>query len=105
MPTLNSLTLILKSPCSSPELLKKIVITYFLSANIGQHWIYHSGAINETEEELEKNPESKLWRIVKYCHSKNKAVDGYKLLPNDLVKLGRVRFKVKEISSPSYLKL
>ena len=58
--------------------------------------------MGDTEEELEKNPEAKLWRIVKYCKSKNKSIEGYKLLPNDLVKLGRVRFKVKDIQSPAY---
>lgn len=42
---------------------------------------------------------------MKYCHSKNKVHDGYKLMPNDIVKLGRVRFRVKEIVSPRYSKL
>jgi hypothetical protein len=42
---------------------------------------------------------------VKYCHSKNKVHEGYKLQPNDIIKLGRVRFKVKEIVSPRYKKL
>lgn len=72
---------------------------------LGAHWIFHSSSVDQSEEELEKNPESKLWRVVKYCKSKNKQIDGYKLLPNDLIKLGRVRFKIKDMQSPSYKRL
>jgi hypothetical protein len=34
---------------------------------LGSYWIFHSSCIEESEEELEKNPESKLWRVVKHC--------------------------------------
>lgn len=64
---------------------------------IGGYWIFHSSTVEENDEELEKNPESKLWRIVKYCKSKATNVDGYKLMPDDLIKLGRVRFKIRDI--------
>ena len=61
--------------------------------------------MEENEDELEKNPESKLWRIVKYCKARNANIEGYKLMPDDLIKLGRVRFKIRDIQSASYKKL
>jgi len=39
---------------------------------------------------------------VKHCKSKNNSIEGYKIYPNDLVKVGRVRFKIKDIMSPVY---
>ena len=72
---------------------------------LGSYWIFHSSCIEESEEELEKNPESKLWRVVKHCKQQNGSSVGYKLQPEDLIKLGRVRFKVREICSPAYKKL
>ncbi len=59
----------------------------------------------------------KLWHIVRHCkfsdnpkkhHSQPEAnnrgtkVQGYKLMSNDIIKLGRVRFKIREIVSPAY---
>lgn len=58
--------------------------------------------IEPEENDIEKSPEAKLWRIVRYCHSKNSKIEGCKLMPNDLIKLGRVRFKVREVMSPPY---
>lgn len=56
--------------------------------------------------EIEKAPELKMWRIVKYCKSRKSAKpDGYKLMANDLIKLGRVRFKIRDIQSEYYIKL
>ena len=37
-------------------------------------------------------------------HNQQNAVSGYRLMPNDVIKLGRVRFKVREIVSPAYQK-
>ncbi len=54
---------------------------------------------------MDKNPEEKIWRVVKYCKSANGNQPGYRLMPDDLIKLGRVRFKVREIQSPAYKKL
>ena len=72
---------------------------------VGGYWIFHSSTVEENDDEIEKNPESKLWRIVKYCKAKNANIDGYKLMPEDLIKLGRVRFKIRDIQSSSYKKL
>lgn len=77
--------------------------------------------MEENEDDVEKNPESKLWNVVKHCKvietssrliipqadSKNESAEGtkgYRLLPNDVIKLGRVRFKIREIISPAYHK-
>ena len=72
---------------------------------IDNYWIYHTSYLEEDGEEYEKNTEDKLWKIAKYCKSKNKQIDGYKLTKNDVIKVGRVRFRVKEIQSPAYRKL
>ena len=53
---------------------------------------------------MERNPESKLWRVVKHCKTSKGNIVGYKLQPEDLVKIGRVRFKVREVQSPAYEK-
>ncbi|CDW87477.1 fha domain [Stylonychia lemnae] len=71
----------------------------------GAYWIFHSSTIDEEDEDNEKMPELKLWRIVKYCTISNGTINGYKLLPDDLLKLGRVRFKVREVQSPAYRKM
>ncbi len=33
---------------------------------VGQYWIYHRALIEDNDEEVEMNPESKLWHIVKH---------------------------------------
>jgi hypothetical protein len=73
--------------------------------HLGVFWIYHSSQLDENEDDVDKNPETKLWRIVKYCKSRNSNINGHKLQPEDLIKLGRVRFKVREIQSPAYKRL
>jgi hypothetical protein len=87
--------------------------------SVGDYWIYHKTVIEENEEDIEKNPESKLWTVVKHCkvtegaayrqsaRIKRGGVEeaGYTLMPSDVIKLGRVRFKVREIVSPAYAKL
>ena len=78
--------------------------------NIGSYWIYHKGSLEDDEEEMESNPESKLWHVVRHCKFNDngkegqQSITGYKLMPKDIIKLGRVRFKVREIISPAYKK-
>jgi hypothetical protein len=74
--------------------------------------------MDEDDSEIELNPENKLWHPIKHCkvyenqrkEGENRAslqkvtYQGYKLMPNDIIKLGRVRFKVREIVSPAYIK-
>lgn len=52
---------------------------------------------------LEKKPEEKVWFNVAQSNLKSpKNISAYRLKKNDLFKLGRVRFKVREIVSPFY---
>lgn len=67
--------------------------------------MFHTSCVDDEEEDVEKNPELKLWRIVKYCKQQNGNITGYKILPDDLIKLGRVRFKIREVQSPGYRKM
>ena len=73
--------------------------------NLGSYWIYHNSTIETCEDELDKNPENKIWRVVKHCKLKNKDINGYILNQGDLIRIGRVRFKVREIESPVYAKI
>lgn len=57
------------------------------------------------EEDLFKNPERMLWKVVKKAYDPKENIKGQRLMRGDIVKIGRVRFKVREISSPSYKKL
>ena len=43
--------------------------------------------------------------MVKHCKLKNRDTPGYILNPGDLIRIGRVRFRVREIESPIYAKL
>jgi len=88
----------------APESKKPQQIARLIEKN-GEHWIFHTSTVDESEDALEKNFEKKLWRVVRYCTSSNKQILGYKLQHNDLIKLGRVRFRVKEIVSPAYQKM
>ena len=60
----------------------------------GSYWIYHSEHFDPDEDYLQATNE-KLWRVIRY----SKLVDsenghGYRIKHNDLLKIGRVRFKV-----------
>ena len=74
------------------------------------YWLYHRQQVDEKHENLlEKKPEEKLWRVIR--RAKNLSIDQcvydkkfvHRLVRRDLVKIGRVRFKIREICSPAYL--
>lgn len=46
-----------------------------------------------------------LWKVVKQSYDAKENIKGDRLQKDDIIKIGRVRFKVKEIVSPSYKKL
>ncbi len=52
-----------------------------------------------------KNPENKLWEVIKLNKLRDNKIPGCYLMPNDLIKLGRVRFKILEINTSAYQKL
>ena len=45
----------------------------------------------------DEDPSNKLWRIVKYNNNVDRHEIGVKLWQGDTIKLGRIRYKVKEI--------
>lgn len=49
------------------------------------------------EEDLFKNPERMLWKVVKASFEPREEIKGHRLLKGDVVKIGRVRFKIREI--------
>ena len=57
------------------------------------------------EEDLFRNPERMLWKVVKYSYEAKEEIKGHKLMKGDIVKIGRVRFKIREINSPGYEKM
>ena len=46
-----------------------------------------------------------LWKVVKFAYDAHEQVRGHRLMKGDVIKIGRVRFKVREIASPAYEKL
>ena len=46
-----------------------------------------------------------LWKVVKFSYDARENVKGHRLMKNDIIKIGRVRFKVREIVSPTYKKI
>ncbi len=67
----------------------------------GKYYVYHSRDF--TDEDALKHPQEQAWIVVKsmrqemFPHLINKK--GYRLSKGDVCKFGRVRFRVKEISS------
>jgi len=51
---------------------------------------------------LEKKPEEKIWRVVRETHAPELEFPAYRLKKRDLIKVGRVRFKIRDIMSPIY---
>jgi len=54
------------------------------------------------EEDLFKNPEHMLWKVVKDSFEAREQINGHMLTKGDVIKIGRVRFKVRDIETPSY---
>ena len=46
-----------------------------------------------------------LWKVVKYSYDAREEIKGHRLMKGDVVKIGRVRFKVRDIQSPTYRKV
>ena len=66
-------------------------------------WLFHKQMIDENLNELlEKKPDERLWLNVSTYHVPDYNFATYRLKKYDLIKVGRVRFKVREIVSPIY---
>ena len=61
------------------------------------YWLYNKNTVED--EEIDDDPAEKLWHIVKYYRN-YETVEGYglKLRKGDIIKLGRVRFRITEIN-------
>ena len=46
-----------------------------------------------------------LWKVVKDSYDPKEEINGHRLTKGDVIKIGRVRFKVRDIESPSYKKI
>ena len=69
----------------------------------GKYWLFHKNFIDENAETvLEKKPEEKVWRVVKEIRQSETDQPAYKLQKKDLIKVGRVRFKIRDIMSAKY---
>ena len=74
-------------------------ILHFLWRN-NSYWIYHKNTLDEGKQE--EDPADRLWHIVKYYKNKECEEPGVKLKEGDVIKLGRIRFKIKEINKGIY---
>lgn len=69
-------------------------ILHFLWRN-DNYWIYHKNTLDDFSQD--DDPANKLWHIVKYYNNEDLQEEGIQLKQGDVIKLGRIRFKVKEI--------
>jgi SRSO17 transposase len=69
----------------------------------GHFWVFHRQMIDEgLEMLLEKKPDERLWLNVANHYTEEYNFACYRLRKNDMIKVGRVRFKIREIVSPIY---
>ena len=67
------------------------------------YWIFHKSYIDDNiDSVLEKKPEEKIWRVVRDNREPGMETPCCRLLKKDLIKVGRVRFKIRDIMSPVY---
>jgi hypothetical protein len=59
--------------------------------------------IDESSESvLERKPEEKIWQVVRETQYPEMSIPCYRLKKRDLIRVGRVRFKIRDIMSPQY---
>ena len=69
----------------------------------GKFWLFHKQLIDDNIDTiLDNKPEEKIWIIVSQNYTQDFEFPAYRLKKNDLFKVGRVRFKVREVVSPIY---
>lgn len=68
-----------------------------------EYWVYHKNLVDETQDQvIHKKPEEKLWKLVKTNYIPGLDFPAHQLVKNDIIKIGRVRFKIREIESEVY---
>jgi len=70
-----------------------VPILHFLFRN-NNYWIYHRNTIDLNEED---DPSDRLWHVVKFHRDYSKKESGFRLSQDDIIKLGRVRFRITEV--------
>ena len=60
----------------------------------GAYWIYHSKSL---KDDTFQNHADRVWKIVKYECYNNRKLNTCELQEEDVIKFGRVRFKVKKL--------
>lgn len=74
-----------------------------VNPSTGTCWLFHKNLIDDTlDQVLEKKPEERLWLVVAGNKSSDFDFPAQRLKKFDLFKVGRVRFKVREIVSAYY---
>ncbi len=58
------------------------------------YWVYHSKSLQDNSF---KDHADRVWRVVKYENCVSNKTNCYKLEEDDVIKFGRVRFKVKKL--------
>lgn len=81
---------------------KDSIISRLIHQN-GSYWVYHKQLVDDgIDQVLEKKPEEKIWRVVRDHRCPEMEMPCYRLQKKDLIKVGRVRFKIRDIMSPVY---
>ena len=60
----------------------------------GQYWVFHGRSLADPSL---KNHAERVWRVVKYEVYRGDKVNKLRVCEGDLIKFGRVRFRVKRI--------
>lgn len=72
----------------------------------GSYWLYNKNFIDDgIDSVLEKKPEEKIWRVVRENYVPEMEYPCYRIKKKDLIKVGRVRFKIRDLMSPAYRRL
>ena len=60
----------------------------------GQYWMFHSKSLLDDSF---KNHADRVWKIVKYQNYKDKNENSCRVIEGDVIKFGRVRFRIKKL--------
>lgn len=81
---------------------KDKLVAQLVSSNQNM-WVFDRKRIDEDlDTVLEENPEERLWLVVSSNHVSEYVFPTYRLRLHDVIKIGRVRFRVREIVSRQY---
>jgi len=91
-----------QNEASMNQPMKDQIIARIMHLN-DSYWIFNKNFVDESlDQVLEKKPEEKIWRVVRDTRCPEMDIACYRLQKRDLIKVGRVRFKIRDIMSPVY---